>query len=102
MDLEKFFKKYLQFFPASCIIAIAVTLIAVKREVAACHTRVFRGANVKLENWRQVTVQYSFCIRQINRDDNRELSGGSRALCSVVYSDRRETHGRVYSHRLSY
>ena len=32
-------------------------MIAVKREVAARIERVFRGANVKLENWRQVTVQ---------------------------------------------
>ncbi len=36
-------------------------MIAMKREVAACvHEniwQVFRGANVKLGNWRQVTVQ---------------------------------------------
>ena len=31
-------------------------MIAVKREVAAHMRRVFRGANVKLENWRHVTV----------------------------------------------
>ena len=30
-----------------CILAIAVTLIAVKREVAAIQSQVFRGANVK-------------------------------------------------------
>ena len=35
----------------------AVTLIAVKREVAARIWQVFRGANVKLGNWRQVTVR---------------------------------------------
>ena len=39
----------------------AVTLIAVKREVAARQKdklrQVFRGANVKLGNWRQVTVR---------------------------------------------
>ena len=35
----------------------AVTLIAVKREVAARKWQVFRGANVKLGNWRQVTVR---------------------------------------------
>ena len=35
----------------------AVTLIAVKREVAALKWQVFRGANVKLGNWRQVTVR---------------------------------------------
>lgn len=32
-------------------------MIAVKREVAA-EKQVFRGANVKLGNWRQVTVQF--------------------------------------------
>ena len=32
-------------------------MIAMKREVAAWRERVFRGANVKLGNWRQVTVQ---------------------------------------------
>jgi len=31
-------------------------MIAMKREVAA-KRQVFRGANVKLENWRQVTVR---------------------------------------------
>ena len=31
-------------------------MIAVKREVAARLWQVFRGANVKLGNWRQVTV----------------------------------------------
>ena len=33
-----------------------MTLIALKREVAL-EIKVFRGANVKLGNWRQVTVQ---------------------------------------------
>ena len=37
--------------------ATVVTLIALKREVAVEILQVFRGANVKLENWRQVTVQ---------------------------------------------
>ena len=32
-------------------------MIAMKREVAARCGRFFRGANVKLGNWRQVTVQ---------------------------------------------
>ncbi len=31
-------------------------MIAEKREVAVCIGQVFRGANVKLGNWRQVTV----------------------------------------------
>ena len=33
-------------------------MIALKREVAAWEWQVFRGANVKLGNWRQVTVQF--------------------------------------------
>ena len=32
-------------------------MIALKREVAARDWQVFRGANVKLGNWRQVTVR---------------------------------------------
>ena len=32
-------------------------MIALKREVAAGDQQVFRGANVKLGNWRQVTVR---------------------------------------------
>ena len=81
---KKFLKKCLHFGTEACIIILAVTLIAMKREVAACHTRVFRGANVMLGNWRQVTVQYSFCLRQINRDDNRELSGEAE-LCARLF-----------------
>jgi len=43
--------------PSPCAkLSLAVTLIAVKREVAARPWQVFRGANVKLGNWRQVTV----------------------------------------------
>ncbi len=46
-------------------------MIAVKREVAAQRRnkrrQVFRGANVKLGNWRQVTVRITtvsrFCVR---------------------------------------
>ena len=41
-------------------------MIAMKREVAARQmnklVQVFRGANVKLGNWRQVTVQSSITI----------------------------------------
>ena len=40
----------------------AVTLIALKREVAAYIWQVFRGANVKLGNWRQVTVSHIACV----------------------------------------
>ena len=42
----------------------AVTLIAVKREVAARKWQVFRGANVKLGNWRQVTVSRIEFVRR--------------------------------------
>ncbi len=38
-------------------------MIAVKREVAAYIWQVFRGANVKLGNWRQVTVSHSLHSR---------------------------------------
>ena len=38
-------------------------MIAVKREVAALMWQVFRGANVKLGNWRQVTVSHSLHSR---------------------------------------
>ena len=70
-------------------------MIAMKREVAAkCMNhaggQVFRGANVKLGNWRQVTVQIRrYCEQQGN-------------TCEGVRTDRQDTHGRVYSHRLSY
>ncbi len=43
------FPKYLMYTNTCC------DMIAVKREVAA-KGRFFRGANVKLGNWRQVTV----------------------------------------------
>ena len=44
-----FLKNPLQFPETSCIITNVVTLIAVKREVAAYRiSRFFRGANVKL------------------------------------------------------
>ena len=59
--MQKTEKKSLQFAVSSCILCIAVTLIALKREVAARQKdklrQVFRGANVKLGNWRQVTVR---------------------------------------------
>jgi len=51
------FKKVLQNRAFSYILIHVVTLIAMKREVATQRAWVFRGANVKLANWRQVTVQ---------------------------------------------
>lgn len=50
-------KKCLLKFGKWVILLFVVTLIAVKREVALPLVKVFRGANVKFRNWRQVTVQ---------------------------------------------
>ena len=63
-------------------------MIAMKREVAAHSCRFFRGANVKLGNWRQVTVQ------------TESSTTGKEVEMTCVGID--DTHGRVYSHRLSY
>ena len=52
-----FLKKHLHSCILWYILKKLVTLIAMKREVAARVAQVFRGANVKFENWRQVTVQ---------------------------------------------
>ena len=49
-------KKVLAFLVLILYTISAVALIAMKREVAAPTRQVFRGANVKLRNWRQVTV----------------------------------------------
>ena len=54
---EFFQKKHLHSYILWYILEKLVTLIAMKREVAARVAQVFRGANVKFENWRQVTVQ---------------------------------------------
>ena len=65
---EKQRKKCLQSFFCSVMIAVAVTLIAVKCQIAARGAipcgRELRGANVKLENWRQVTVPHTICQGQ--------------------------------------
>ena len=53
--VKKVLKNPLHLRGVSYIICNVVTLIAMKREVAA-EKQVFRGANVKLGNWRQVTV----------------------------------------------
>ena len=63
-------------------------MIAKKREVAAYKIRqVFRGANVKLGNWRQVTVPIK-----------ETATINSRIRVKVC----KDTHENVYSHRLSY
>lgn len=60
--------------------------------------QVFRGANVKLRNWRQVTVRITtvsrFCAQ-------KQHCAGVEKNESAVYVSH-DTHGRVYSHRLSY
>ena len=60
--------------------------------------QVFRGANVKLGNWRQVTVRITtvsrFCARKT------AVAGVEKSESAVFVSH--DTHGRVYSHRLSY
>ena len=51
------------------------------------YEQVFRGANVKLGNWRQVTVQ---------------ITKGSSKYVGILCVILEDTHGNVYSHRLSY
>ena len=53
--------------------------------------QVFRGANVKLGNWRQVTVQ-------LNNLQNAEMT----VVKLRAYEMMRDTHGDVYSHHLLY
>ena len=69
-------------------------MIAMKREVAARQmnklVQVFRGANVKLGNWRQVTVSRITSTKHESRNNVR------------LNLNAEDTHGRVYSHRLSY
>ena len=83
-------KKYLHNKNLSCIIANVVTLIAKKREVAAGH------AGVPWSECQVRKLATSHCTKKQpsvkNRDDVCEFFG-------EIYED---THGRVYSHRLSY
>ena len=53
-------KKALQCLENACIMNVAVTLIAMKREVAAIR-QVFRGANVKLETDDKSLYRLKFC-----------------------------------------
>ena len=61
-------------------------MIAVIREVAAPVAGYLRGANVKLGNWRQVTVR---CKPSVE-------------TAEMTCENKNETHGNVYSHHLSY
>ena len=74
-------------------------MIAMKREVAARQmnklVQVFRGANVKLGNWRQVTVSRITSTKGRNNVPNHQRE-------DVLKSKVDDTHGNVYSHRLSY
>ena len=55
--------------------------------------QVFRGANVKLGNWRQVTVPSKNVYEKVETTCEKSLK---------EFVPRQETHGEVYSHRLSY
>ena len=63
-------------------------MIAKKREVAAYKIRqVFRGANVKLGNWRQVTVpikETAMLERRISVESLADVASIS-ALCSIIF-----------------
>ncbi len=85
-----FLKKTLAFLKTILYTITAVALIAMKREVAVRKWQVFRGANVKLRNWRQVTVSQE--VYRISR--NVEITG--------EFIRPHDTPGKVYSHRLSY
>ena len=68
---------------------LVVTLIAMKREVAVFllykiwrERQVFRGANVKLENWRQVTVQLDILRKRFIAS-----AGDVVFSCRNVYED---------------
>ena len=56
--------------------------------------QVFRGANVKLRNWRQVTVSRITSTKGRNNVPNHQRE-------DVLKSKVDDTHGNVYSHRLS-
>ena len=66
-------------------------MIAMKREVAV-HLiqtmQVFRGANVKLENWRQVTVQFKilFCKRKCVWGSVRTHTGTCTVTACCTYT----------------
>ena len=51
-------------------------MIAKKREVAATMWQVFRGANVKLGNWRQVTVRITtdYCLPIMGKGMKQRVS----------------------------
>ena len=51
-------------------------MIALKREVAAGDQQVFRGANVKLGNWRQVTVRITtdYCLPIMGKGMKQRVS----------------------------
>ena len=57
--------------------------------------QVFRGANVKLRNWRQVTVSRITSTKGRNNVPNHQRE-------DVLKLKVDDTHGNVYSHRLSY
>jgi len=59
-------------------------MIAMKREVAARKARVFRGANVKLANWRQVTVQIKMSLLVKEREQRAIIIAIRTGECTVT------------------
>ena len=57
IKIQFFLKKGIANFKSIVYTSRCCDMIAMKREVAARLWQVFRGANVKLGNWRQVTVR---------------------------------------------
>ena len=81
-------KKSLQFPEHSCIIATVVTLIAEKREVAV-HDAGFSVERMSsYETGDKSLYQSTYC----------EMQGREQKTCEGLW----DTHGNVYSHRLSY
>ena len=76
-------------------------MIAMKREVAA-KWQVFRGANVKLGNWRQVTVRNNIYENGSRNNRESETEEDEREQMEREGRSLFDTPGEVYSHRLSY
>ena len=81
---KKILKKYLHFLKIPYIIASAVALIAVKREVAA-YVAGFPWSECQVRK-----LATSHCITNM-------VYRGRNNVCKAY-----DTHGEVYSHRLSY
>ena len=92
----------LQCFFASCILTYVVTLIALKREVAAGKTAGFPWSECQVyKNWRQVTVQSIVRQRPETTGDSQKDPLKRPTWKAFFNRIRMETPGSVYSHRLS-